>query len=168
MFIDGLKFASNQVSAALAYKALLELASDFLKESAKADGLDVKHYWRWALARAGEPRSDRKTIPIVGPIYTKENTKRLLSVLDYGLREKANPPEFLFTLAPQTKLWGAQPNIATLLSALKRMIITKTNAHPAQHQFGLLLDRISGPLRERTIRPSIPATTPTSRQPSNS
>jgi hypothetical protein len=85
-------------------------------------GLSVNRYWREAVGRAGEPRSDRKTVAIVGPLYTEQNATRLLSVLDYGLRDKNGFPEFILSAAPQAPLWGATTQQRDLLSLIRRKV----------------------------------------------
>ena len=127
--IEGLKITLHQLRADVAYQTLVNIAPEFLKERVIANRLNVNQYWRAAIAQTGEPRSDRKTIPIVGPLYTRDNATRLLRVLEYGLREKPEP-HFLFTLAPQTKMWGATTQHSEALTALKRKIITQATPVP--------------------------------------
>lgn len=67
----------------------------------------MNRYWREAVGRAGEPRADRKTVPVIGPLYSEANAKRFVDVVEYGFRGGAEQPEFLFSIAPQTRLWGA-------------------------------------------------------------
>jgi hypothetical protein len=88
----------------MAYQKLTELAPDFLKDFNTRSGLAINRYWREAVGHAGDPRSDRKTIPMVGPLYTAESAKRLLSVLDYGLRDRGELPDCIFWIAPQVRL----------------------------------------------------------------
>lgn len=122
MLIDDLKVTSNQLNAALGYEALAQLAPEFLKEFITRSGLAVNRYWREAVGRAGEPRSDRPTVPIVGPLYSESNARRLLSVLDYGLRNEAPIPEFILSVAPQIGSWGATTQQRDTLALLKRKI----------------------------------------------
>ncbi|MFO1036187.1 MAG: hypothetical protein U1E45_05015 [Geminicoccaceae bacterium] len=122
MLVDGLKVNANQVRAPQAYEALAELAPDFLKVFVTRAGLNVNRYWREAVGRAGEPRADRKTVPVIGPLYSQANAKRLLDVVEYGLRGGAEQPEFLFSVAPQTPLWGATTQQRDMLSYLRRGI----------------------------------------------
>lgn len=76
---------------------------------------------------AGEPRSDRKTVPIVGPLCIEENAKRLLSVMDYGLQGKIRSPELILSVAPQAPLWGASAQHRDALSLIRRRL----GSHPA-------------------------------------
>ncbi|MCP3404065.1 hypothetical protein [Bradyrhizobium sp. CCGB01] len=122
LLIEDLKVTGNQLNANLAYEVLAELAPEFLKEFITRSGLAANRYWREAVGRAGEPRSDRKTIPIVGPLYTEDNAKRLLGVLDYGLRDKAELADFVLSVAPQTGFWGATTQLRDTLTFLRRRI----------------------------------------------
>lgn len=122
MLVDDLKVNGNQVGALQGYEILAELAPDFLKEFVTRAGLNVNRYWREAVGRAGEPRVDRKTVPIIGPLYTEANARRFLEVVDYGLRNSAEQPEFVFSMAPQTRLWGGTTQQRDTLSYLRRRI----------------------------------------------
>lgn len=122
MLVEDLKANGNQVGALQAYEILAELAPDFLKDFITRAGLNVKRYWRESVGRAGEPRADRKTVPIIGPLYTEANARRFLEVVDYGLRSSAEQPEFVFSIAPQTRLWGGTTQQRDTLSYLRRRI----------------------------------------------
>lgn len=132
MLVDDLKTNSNQINAPQAYDVLVELAPDFLKEFVTKAGLNVNRYWREAVGRAGEPRADRKTVPIVGPLYSETNAKRFLDVVDYGLRGGAEQPDFIFCVAPQTRLWGASTQQRDTLSYLRRRIAAIAPASPSE------------------------------------
>lgn len=120
--IENLKVTANQLRAPEAYQVLTELAPEFLKEFITAGGLAVNRYWREAVQRAGEPRTDRKTIPIVGPLSTEENTKRFMSVVDYGLRDKDSVPDIILSIAPQAPLWSASTQLRDALSVIRKQI----------------------------------------------
>ena len=122
--VDDLRIHANQVNAPDAYNLLAELAPDFLKEYVTRSGFNERRYWREAVGRAGEARSNRKTIPIVGPLYTDANAKRLFDVLEYGLRGTATVPELILAVAPQTSLWGATTQQRDTLSYLRQGIAT--------------------------------------------
>lgn len=122
MLVDELRVNGNQVSALQAYEVISELAPDFLKEFVTKAGLNVNRYWREAVRRAGEPRSDRKTVPIIGPLYTEANARRFFDVVEYGTRGSAIQPEFIISAVPQTQLWGATTQNRDTLSYLRRRI----------------------------------------------
>ena len=123
MLIDDLKISPNHLDAPAGYDVLGRLAPEFFKEFLTQKGLSVSRYWREAVGRAGEPRSDRQTVAIVGPLYTEDNARRLSSVLEYGLRDK-KPVESrgIISVAPQARFWGATMQQRDTLSLLKRMI----------------------------------------------
>ncbi|MGQ7794668.1 hypothetical protein ACUN0C_19890 [Faunimonas sp. B44] len=122
MLVDDLKTNSTLINAPQAYEAMAELAPDFLKEFITRVGMNVNRYWREAVGRAGEPRADRKTIPIIGPLYSESNAKRFSEVVEYGLRGVAEQPELLLSLAPQSRLWGATTQLRDTLFYLRRRI----------------------------------------------
>ncbi|MDW9819721.1 hypothetical protein GOC60_33905 [Sinorhizobium meliloti] len=105
-----------------AYELLLEFAPEFLKEYSTRNGLSVRRYWRDAAVRVGEVRADRKTIPIVGALHLRENVERLLTVLDYGMRETAALERRIVSIAPQTEQWGATLENRNLLNVLKSQL----------------------------------------------
>lgn len=128
MLVDDLKVNGNQVSAAQAYEVLAELAPDFLKEFVTKSGLNVNRYWREAVGRAGVPRADRMTVPVIGPLYTEANARRFLEVIDHGLHGGAEQPEFVFSVAPQVRLWGATTQQRDTLSYFRRRIASAAPA----------------------------------------
>lgn len=129
LFLEDMKTSRNQMAAHVAYEKLVEFAPEFLKEFTTKTGLAVNRYWREAVGRAGEPRVDRKTIPIVGSPCLQENMGRLLAVLDYGLRDKPELPGFILSVAPQTRNWAATTLQREALSVIRQKIAqTSTNA----------------------------------------
>lgn len=122
LFIEDMKNSANQLNASLAYQNLIEFAPEFLKDFTTRAGLSVNRYWREAVGRAGEPRIDRKTIPIVGSPCLQQNIERLLAVLDYGLRDKRETPDFILSVAPQTQNWAATTLQREALSLIRRKI----------------------------------------------
>lgn len=117
-FLAELKLNKRADQDKEAYRWLLELAPDFFKEFTVAAGLSVERYWREAVSRAGEPRSDRKTVALVGSLFNQGNIERLLRVVEYGLRTSA-PPSTIFSVPPQVKHWGATTLLRDLNSLVK-------------------------------------------------
>ncbi len=123
LLVDGLKISPNHLNAAAGYDVIARLAPEFLKEFLTQQGLSVKRYWREAVGRAGEPRSDRQTVAIVGPLYTEDNARRLAAVLEYGLRDKKpTDNRVIVSVAPQARFWGATTQQRDTISLLKRML----------------------------------------------
>lgn len=107
-----------------AYQLLLELNPGFLKDFTRSSGLAVERYYREAFMRAGEPRADRPSIPLLGSLLLHENVRRLTDVLSYGLRSQQRPRGLLW-IAPQVPYWGA----SSLLPAVLRELI-RSMGHP--------------------------------------
>ena len=112
-----------------AYGSLLELAPEFLKEFVRRDGLAVDKYYREAFTRAGEVRSDRQTIPLVGSILGRQNLRKVTEVLAYGLRSATRPSVVLW-LAPMVRCWGATRMLPELLRQLKAQLRTDPGGEP--------------------------------------
>lgn len=106
-FIEQLKVAKRS-SDEDSYQVLLDLAPDFLKDFARRDGLAVERYFREGILRAGEFRSDRPTVPLVGPLFTKSNNRRLFEALGHAM-QSAPPeiwPDTFYWRIPQQPGWG--------------------------------------------------------------
>lgn len=119
LFVKDLATSANQVEAVASYEALVALAPDFLKEFTLKTGLNEKRFWREAVGRVGEVRSDRKTIPLVGSLLLEDNLQRFLSILDYGAANATAAPERIKVVAPQARHWGATTQLRGLLSLIK-------------------------------------------------
>ncbi|UWU19287.1 hypothetical protein N2599_34130 (plasmid) [Rhizobium sullae] len=119
-FLSELRLPKQEAVDAHAYRLLTELAPDFFKEFTISSGLSIGRYWREAVSRAGEPRTDRQTIALVGSLLTQGNIERILRVVDYGLRQ-SEPPKMVLSVPPVTKHWGA----TTLLRDLNALIRMK-------------------------------------------
>ncbi|MBX5086788.1 hypothetical protein HJB56_29110 [Rhizobium lentis] len=119
MFVKDQQISDTQLDAASGYQTLIDLAPEFLKEFTTRNGLSELRYWREAVSRAGEPRTDRKTIPIVGSLLLPANIERLQAVLDYGLRNVTEAPASIYAVAPQTRWWGATTQQRDLLTLIQ-------------------------------------------------
>lgn len=117
-FLADLRQLKNDNEDSQGYRLLTELAPEFFKDFTIAAGLSVSRYWREAVARAGEPRADRQTVPVVGSLFTQPNIERLLRVMEYGLRESA-PPSIVLSVPPMTKFWGASTLLRDLNSVIR-------------------------------------------------
>lgn len=104
-FVDNLKSVRSEADEA-AYSILVELASDYLEEYRTRDGLSTARYLRAIAGRAGELRADRKTVGVIGPIYTPENLARLQRALELSNvpdEERVRP----IWITPVSSTWGA-------------------------------------------------------------
>ncbi|MGO4565895.1 hypothetical protein AB4Z52_12670 [Rhizobium sp. 2YAF20] len=122
LFVKDQQTSVNQLDAASAYQALIEFAPEFLKDFTTRSGLSEGRYWRESVSRTGEPRTDRKTIPIVGSLLLPENIERLQAVLGYGLRIATETPVDVFAVAPQTRRWGATTQQRDMLTLIQEKV----------------------------------------------
>lgn len=118
LFVKDQQTSVNQLDATAGYKTLIDVAPEFLKEFTTRNGLSEIRYWREAVSRAGEPRADRKTIPIIGSLLLPSNIERIQAVLDYGLRNVTEAPTNIYAVAPQTR-WGATTQQRDLLTLIQ-------------------------------------------------
>lgn len=117
-FVDNLK-VHRRPDNGDAYQILIALAPSFLKDLTRRDGLAVERYYREAFASAGDVRSDRPTVPLLGSLFTRENTRRLFEIADYGLRFVKERPSLCIWFAPQTLHWGATTALPGILEQIK-------------------------------------------------
>jgi hypothetical protein len=122
-FLEELSIATNTEADGSAYQTLVDLAPEFLKEFTTRAGLSVNRYWREAVSRAGEPRSDRKTIPIVGALVNQDNIERLLRLIEYGYPQVGNPPAIILSVPPVVPYWGATSVLRDTISVLRRKLM---------------------------------------------
>jgi hypothetical protein len=69
---------------------LTDIAEKYLEKFVRKDGFAANRFVEDAIGKAGELRIDRKTVPVVGSLFTKNNNKRLLSALEYGFKGKVD------------------------------------------------------------------------------
>lgn len=138
-FVDGLSTTRHSEDAD-AYAVLLDLAPEFLKDFARRDGLAIDRYFREAFVRAGEVRSNRATVPLVGSLLVRDNLRRATEVLDYGLRSAPRPAHVVW-LTPMTKLWGATRLLPDFLRHLKAQLRTDEADEPRVTSVGLVTGR---------------------------
>jgi hypothetical protein len=119
-FLAALK-VENRLETPEAYGTLLQLAPEFLKEFTRRDGLAVDRFYREAVARAGEFRIDRPTIPLLGPLFTRENNKRLGDALGYASKNLGDRPgEFLWVIPDVA--WGMTRVLPLTLEMIRRHV----------------------------------------------
>lgn len=129
-----------------AYRILSDLAPDFLKDFMRRDGLSVERYYRESFARAGDIRSDRPTVPLLGSLFTRENTRRLFEVAEYGSRSVEERPTLCIWFAPQTPYWGATTALPEILGQIKSRTLAALDADTqdgSNKTIGIMAGRIS-------------------------
>jgi hypothetical protein len=110
---------NRRVDDDLAYSQMIRFAPDFFKDFTRKNGLAVERYYKEAFSRVGEVRSDRRTIPILGSLFTPENVRRLMHVAGYGLRALQETPETVYWLPPQVSYWGMARALPELVDHFK-------------------------------------------------
>jgi hypothetical protein len=124
-YLEGLKRAKNMHDN-WAFDQLTKLAPDFLRDFMRQDGFAIDRYHKSAVARVGDLRTDRPTIPLIGSLFTPSNNEKLRLALHYGLNQAAssNMPiaECIHWLIPSGH-WGHTRAMPATLSALKRAIL---------------------------------------------
>jgi hypothetical protein len=118
-FLEELRASENSQGDATAYQKLINLAPGFFKDFTIRSGLSVNRYWREAVSRAGEVRTDRRTVPMVGALPTLANVERLLNVIEYGQRQSLEAP-IVISVAPQNRHWGATSLLRDAMNAFVR------------------------------------------------
>lgn len=105
-----------------AHDLLVRIAPEYLKEWTRKDGLNLARFYRHAFTSQGDIRADRQTTPIVGSLFTLDNTRRLLGVANYGLRNKRRGAASLYWLIPQVPFWGSTVILPEALEQLRERI----------------------------------------------
>ncbi len=109
-----------------AYQLLVDLAPEYLKEWTRRDGLNVQRYYRNAFTSHGDVRADRQTVPLLGSLFTMENTRRLFEVATYGLRRTRHAAAAIYWAVPQIPFWGSTCIMAEILEQLRERVV-RTN-----------------------------------------
>lgn len=145
-FLEDCKISPRPDDAA-AYQVLLDTAPEFLKDFTRRDGLAVKRYYNEWVGRSGGFRTDRKTIPIVGSLFTPVNYERLVDGLALAnVERKVDSPGEFYWFLPQ-RLWGATNALPLALSAIKRE--TRSEEAPdGASAIAILLEKPSGHIKE--------------------
>jgi hypothetical protein len=120
-FVEELTVAANPIDAK-AYETLIDLAPEFLKEFTTKTGLSVNRYWREAVSRSGEVRSDRKTIPLIGGLTSQDNVEKFLRVIEYGHQQAAHIPRFVLSIPPLVPYWGATSVLRDTIAVVGRKL----------------------------------------------
>jgi hypothetical protein len=130
-----------------AYQTLIDLAPEYLKEYITRDGLSVLRFFKETAARAGELRADRATVGIVGPLFSPDNSKRVLSAINHAASRTNGDDETLLWVLPASATWGASRALGTFLEKItnenictatgdarsERLAIALTCGKPSKH-----------------------------------
>jgi hypothetical protein len=117
-FLDRLK-VEKSLEDSLAFQVLLDAAPEYLKEFTTRNGLSVQRYFREIATRAGELRSDRPTIGLIGPLYLPDNRKRIGAALNAAAPREQGNDDSIFWVTPLLNSWGASRALGTFLDGVK-------------------------------------------------
>jgi hypothetical protein len=149
-YMDKLK-KPRQPHDSWAYEQLIKLAPEFLADFIRRDGLAVERFLKSAIVRAGELRTDRPTIPLLGSLFTSANTEKLLNAVKYAIkRHDAEPPQVdhLCWLVPSLH-WGSTRVLPKTLDAIRKTILKEGGAQTKPQKFRFIALR---PDREKNSR----------------
>lgn len=128
-FLDNLKVV-NRSEDAIGQQVLLDIASEFLKEFTTRNGLSGQRYLKVVASRAGEFRSDRQTVGIIGPLYLPDNRKRLSAALSLaGPRSTGSDASLVWSI-PTQAAWGASRALETLLVGIRGEAVSQLEGTP--------------------------------------
>ncbi|CAG4890804.1 hypothetical protein [Paraburkholderia gardini] len=121
-FMETLK-VSKRPDDIQGYQLLTKWAPDFLREFIRRDGLAVERYFHAAGTRAGELRSDRPTVPLLGTLFTPANNERLHNAVRYALERSANKPLIVEIqwIVPEVR-WGHTRVLPATLNSIERLL----------------------------------------------
>lgn len=110
-FVDTLKTLSRTGDGDEAYDVLSEIFPDYLDRFSTRRGLNVERFWREVAGQDPSPRVNRKTVPVVGSLFTKKNSRAIGQVIEYGAKNfkqtlKREGTDYCWT-GPQIPTWAA-------------------------------------------------------------
>lgn len=128
-FLDNLKVA-NRPEDAIGQQVLLDIASEFLKEFTTRKGLSGQRYFKEVASRAGEFRTDRQTVGIIGPLYLPDNRKRLSAALSLSSPRATGSDDSLVWSIPTQAAWGASRALETFIEGVKGEAVSQLEGAP--------------------------------------
>src|SRR5690606_10580583 len=115
-FIDDLRTARTEEHDQ-AFRILASLAPEYLKSYMTLDGLRASRFFRETADRAGDLRADRPTVGIIGPLFARDNSDRVLEALRYASGRVANSGVAnCLWIVPSVLYWGASRALETHLA----------------------------------------------------
>lgn len=117
-FLDNLKI-NRRKEDEHAYQVILDIAPDFLKEYKTKEGLSVARFFKETSIRAGELRIDRPTVGIVGPLYSPENSNRIIEAMRYAAQNRlGDAVEKFLWLLPNSPIWGTSRALSNVIERI--------------------------------------------------
>lgn len=103
-----------------ALDVLASIAPEYLKEYRNRSGFASLRYFKELAGRAGELRSNRQTVGIVGALYQPENIERIKTAIGYAMDRPAFSNENFLWVVPKKTAWGAARALIELLDVLAK------------------------------------------------
>jgi hypothetical protein len=112
----------QQFAGAEALRRLASVAKETLAEFVTAGAVRRDAFYREVVKRAGEFRSDRLTVPIIGSVFTDGNRDRLSKALDYSREREKSAPRTIGWQAPVLPRWGATRRLPQTLEMIQKLL----------------------------------------------
>lgn len=101
-------------------ECLARCAPDQVSRFFRNDVFDPEAFFRSTVRQAGELRSDRPTVRVIGTVWTEVNRTRFASALKSALARGGKPPSMVFWLKPALPLWGMTTRLQDILGAVAK------------------------------------------------
>lgn len=118
-YLEGLR-TNKTPEDANALEVLTNIAPEYLKEYVNRSGFASLRYFKELAGRAGELRSNRPTVGIVGALYQPENIERIKTAIGYAKDRPAFGNESFLWVVPKQASWGAARSLIELLEVLSK------------------------------------------------
>jgi hypothetical protein len=103
-----------------ALDVLANVAPEYLKEYVNRSGFAPLRFFKELAGRAGELRSNRPTVGIIGALYQPENIERIATAIGYSnVRSPSKDDSFLWVV-PKQSAWGASRSFLELHETLAK------------------------------------------------
>jgi hypothetical protein len=103
-----------------ALDVLANIAPEYLKEYVNRSGFAALRYFKELAGRAGELRSNRPTVGIVGALYQPENIERIKIAIGYAKDRSTLGRDAFVWVVPKQSAWGAARSFLELLEILAK------------------------------------------------
>lgn len=137
-FLDNLKVARSREDDN-AYELLAELAPEYMKEYVIRGGISVLRFFKETARRAGELRSDRRTIGIIGSLYLPENSKRISAAINYAAAPVHGDDDTYIWMYPSHSAWGASRALVALMEKLSYEGVPQITKSERRERFQVLV-----------------------------
>ena len=103
-----------------ALDVLANIAPEYLREYTNRSGFASLRYFKELAGRAGELRSNRPTVGIVGALYQPENIERIATAIGYAKACAPKSDDVFLWAVPKQSAWGASRSFLELLETLAK------------------------------------------------